>query len=451
MFIRQASVFARNIQKEITLNGLTRGYKFKKTIVECPVKYNIRLNSSDSTIMNQPQKSSVVKEEENSSICINSTQTHTNSSIAKSTKSTKSSNKISLLKPSLDIKLSIEQLKERTQLTEMDKNGIKWKEWTEEETNLLFMALELHGNRWKFIHRNYFNYRTLHSIKCKWDRVKLKYENSRKTILSEWTPEEDEILLKAVEKYGKGKWRKISRILPNKNALQVYRRYYFIKHTKRGNFTEEEDNLLCNLLIKYGGNYWQRIAEEMNRPVHTIMKHYKFVLLNDAKFSTWTDQENELISNSILKYGKDWKKIQNLLPHRLRRSIKEHVRFCSFADPHYNSGFWAIDETMRLVKAVRLYGKSWQDVSKVVKTRSPFQCRIYFRDVFTRKGREPYILNLELEGIKQIFPTEDQAILEKLAAEQILMELRSPESESEYFAPETTSTEHNSRNLNETS
>ncbi|CAG8658516.1 12318_t:CDS:2 [Funneliformis caledonium] len=400
MFIRQASVFARNIQKEITLNGLTRGYKFKKTIVECPVKYNIRLNSSDSTIMNQPQKSSVVKEEENSSICINSTQTHTNSSIAKSTKSTKS---------------------------------------------------KLHGNRWKFIHRNYFNYRTLHSIKCKWDRVKLKYENSRKTILSEWTPEEDEILLKAVEKYGKGKWRKISRILPNKNALQVYRRYYFIKHTKRGNFTEEEDNLLCNLLIKYGGNYWQRIAEEMNRPVHTIMKHYKFVLLNDAKFSTWTDQENELISNSILKYGKDWKKIQNLLPHRLRRSIKEHVRFCSFADPHYNSGFWAIDETMRLVKAVRLYGKSWQDVSKVVKTRSPFQCRIYFRDVFTRKGREPYILNLELEGIKQIFPTEDQAILEKLAAEQVLMELRSPESESEYFAPETTSTEHNSRNLNETS
>ena len=38
------------------------------------------------------------------------------------------------------------------------------KEWKEEKTKLLLMASEIHGNQWKFIHKNYFNYRTLHSI-----------------------------------------------------------------------------------------------------------------------------------------------------------------------------------------------------------------------------------------------------------------------------------------------
>jgi len=309
------------------------------------------------------------------------------------------------MKTSTDMKLSTEELKEKTKrVAEMYKNEIGLKrEWTEEETKLLLMASKIHGNRWKFINRHYFNYRTWFSIKCKWYREKVKYENSHKTITSRWTPEEDDLLLKGIEKYGKGQWRKISRMLPNKNAMQVFRRYYFIKYTKRGNFTEEEDNLLCDLLKKYGGNCWQKIADEMNRPVYTITKHYKMVLLNAAKFPQWTVQENELIRNSILKYGKDWKKIQKLLPHRLPRSIKEHVKCCPLADPYYNSGFWEVNEIMRLVNAVRLYGKKWQEVSRFVKTRSPFQCRIYFRDSFTRKNLESYILNSELDGIQKIF------------------------------------------------
>ncbi|GBB91004.1 hypothetical protein RclHR1_01810007 [Rhizophagus clarus] len=304
--------------------------------------------------------------------------------------------------------------------------GYKLKEWKEEETNLLFMALEIHGNRWKYIHKHYFNYRSLHSIKCKWDREKLKDENSRKNIISKWTPEEDKVLLKGFEKYGR-QWRKISRMLPNKESMQVFRRFYLINYTKRGNFTEEEDELLCNLIKKYGGNHWKKIADDMNRPVSTLKRHFRFVLLNSAKFPEWTEQENKLISDSILKYGKDWKKIQKLLPHRLAPSIREHVRFCPLADPYYNSGFWEIDETIRLIKAVRLYGKSWQKVSKFVETRSPFQCRIHFRESFTKKNLESYVLNLKPEGLQGLFLSEkhDQDFLEKLAAEQLLIELKS--------------------------
>jgi len=267
------------------------------------------------------------------------------------------------------------------------------------------MASKIHGNRWKFINRHYFNYRTWFSIKCKWYREKVKYENSHKTITSRWTPEEDDLLLKGIEKYGKGQWRKISRMLPNKEDLQVFRRYYLIKCTKRGYFTEEEDNLLCDLLKKYGGNYWHKIADEMNRPVHTIRKHYRMVLLNAVNFPTWTDKENELIKDSILKYGNDWKKIQKLLPHRLTLSIKEHARSC-LANPYHNRGLWEANETKRFVKAISLYGKNWQKVSKFVKTRSPSQCSTKFRNYFSRKSLESYSLNSELGEMQKILPAE---------------------------------------------
>ncbi|CAB4496099.1 unnamed protein product [Rhizophagus irregularis] len=297
-----------------------------------------------------------------------------------------------------------------------------WKEWKEEETKLLFLASEIHGNRWKYIHKHYFNYRSLYSIKCKWDRENLRIENNHKNIISKWTPEEDKILLKGFEKYGR-QWRKISRLLPNKESLQVLRRFCIINYTKRGHFTEEEDKLLCDLIIKYGGNHWTKIADDMNRPISTIKRRFKFVLLNSSKDIKWTDQENKLISDSIIKYGKDWRSIQKLLPHRSVSSIKEHVRWCPLADPYYKSGFWEVNEIIRLIKAVRLYGKSWQKVSKYVKTRSPFQCRIYFRNSFTKKNLESHVLNLELKGIQSIFPVEmdGQDFLEKLAAEQLLI------------------------------
>ncbi|RIA88655.1 hypothetical protein C1645_739214 [Glomus cerebriforme] len=289
------------------------------------------------------------------------------------------------------------------------------------------MALRIHGNRWEFIHKHYFHYRTLHSIKSKWDREKLKNENSYKKILSEWTPEEDKILSLGIEKYGRGNWRKISRMLPNKESLQVFRRFYLINYTKRGNFTQEEDNLLCDLLETYGTNNWKLIADKMNRPIYYVMYHYKFVLLNSINLPKWTDRENQLINDAILKYGKDWKKIQKLLPHRFVQSIKQHVRCCPEADPYYNSGFWKIDETLRLVEAVRIYGKKWQNVSKFVATRSPFQCRIHFRDSFTKKGLESYVLNLKPKGIQSIFPDKDEDFMEQFAAEQLSTELGSSE------------------------
>ncbi|CAI2176802.1 4898_t:CDS:1 [Funneliformis geosporum] len=395
MFARQ--VFVHTAQNETTLNGLKIGRNFYKfninSLLECFVKYNIRLNSSVSTIIHQTQKLSINKDEDES---FNTSNANSKSSVIQATKPSL----FKQMKSSTEKKLSVEELKEKTaRIASMYKNQIELKEWTEEETKLLLMASKIHGNRWKFINRHYFNYRTLHSIKCKWYREKVKYENSHKTITSRWTPEEDDLLIKGIEKYGKGHWRKISRMLPNKEDLQVFRRYNFINYTKRGNFTEEEDNLLCDLLKKYGGNYWQKIADEMNRPVSTIIKHYNMVLLNAAKFPNWTDKENELIRDSILKYGKDWKMIQKLLPHRLSLSIKEHVRSGSLVDPYYNNGFWQVNETMRLVKAIGLYGKNWRKVSDFVETRSPKQCSGHFRDCFLRKGLEPYILISEQKNI----------------------------------------------------
>ena len=77
-----------------------------------------------------------------------------------------------------------------------------------------------------------------------------------------WSKEEDEILKKQIRIYGIPKWKVISKVLINKTASQCRHRWfnYLCSEVKTTDWTPEEDNLLLESQQKLG-NKWMKVEK----------------------------------------------------------------------------------------------------------------------------------------------------------------------------------------------
>lgn len=80
-----------------------------------------------------------------------------------------------------------------------------------------------------------------------------------------WSKEEDELLLKAVEKYEEKDWYKIRLEVPGRTDLQCRERYHkgLHKDIKKGKWSREEEEKLVELTKKYGVGHWAKVGKEL--------------------------------------------------------------------------------------------------------------------------------------------------------------------------------------------
>ncbi|XP_073455760.1 snRNA-activating protein complex subunit 4 isoform X2 [Aquarana catesbeiana] len=78
-----------------------------------------------------------------------------------------------------------------------------------------------------------------------------------------WTKEEDEMLLKAVAKYGERNWYKIRFEVPGRSDVQCRERYVkgLHKDIKKGRWDTEEKDKLIELTAKYGVGHWAEVCK----------------------------------------------------------------------------------------------------------------------------------------------------------------------------------------------
>lgn len=133
---------------------------------------------------------------------------------------------------------------------------------------------------------------------------------------SRWTKEEDEHLVKMVEKYRIGNiipWTKILETMPGRYKAQIYNRYMFSLNPaiKREKFSVEEDCILMAAVEEYGANF-QNFPPHLlpGRNFVQIRNRYNNVLKNNGKVKHWTMHDDQLLVDLAEKYGvKDWVKI----------------------------------------------------------------------------------------------------------------------------------------------
>ncbi|OHT11668.1 hypothetical protein TRFO_03890 [Tritrichomonas foetus] len=102
---------------------------------------------------------------------------------------------------------------------------------------------------------------------------------------TKFTEEEDEIIRKFVEEYGAHTWTRISPLIPNRTPRQVRERWvnYLSPDISRDPWTQEEDDLIMKLVDKFGKR-WSYISRSFNKRTDVSIKN-RYILLNRRKNS----------------------------------------------------------------------------------------------------------------------------------------------------------------------
>jgi len=112
------------------------------------------------------------------------------------------------------------------------------------------------------------------------------------------------------------------------------------KRRKCTRWTPEENERLRAAFEKYGGKQWKKIAEEVgNKNEDQCNQHWYRVLDPRISKKKWSDAEDQLLLNTVNKFGSSaWKKISNALPGRTDLQCRHRwTRLTKKQDPRKTS------------------------------------------------------------------------------------------------------------------
>ncbi|KAF9353582.1 Myblike DNAbinding domain-containing protein [Mortierella sp. AD094] len=180
----------------------------------------------------------------------------------------------------------------------------------------------------------------------------LDERTNQKPTFQRWTPQEDELLTKAVEDLGTSNWNEISDL-------------YFSPPTAHTSSTTK--------------------TSTHRRSPRSCQIRWNFLHAGSAsgasssayRTGAWTADELELFQELVnpsptLESPNDWEEIS--LAMGTRSPIQCHSQFKTVMHTG-TKGKWTVEEVNRLLEARDLYGGDWQKVAKHVGTRAPGQVR----------------------------------------------------------------------------
>lgn len=155
-----------------------------------------------------------------------------------------------------------------------------------------------------------------------------------------WTPEEDVILTRIMEKYQFSKdtrWTEVAACIPGRTAKACRKRWVngLNDRLKKGSWAVEEDERLRSGVAKLG-NDWARIAEHVgNRSGDQCSKRWREVLDPMINKSSWTEAEDKLLVELFKKHGSCWQIISTHFDNR--RALQCRNRCCKLLGLHAHS------------------------------------------------------------------------------------------------------------------
>mmetsp|Transcript_6914 Transcript_6914/g.12467 ORF Transcript_6914/g.12467 Transcript_6914/m.12467 type:complete len:420 (+) Transcript_6914:180-1439(+) len=156
-----------------------------------------------------------------------------------------------------------------------------------------------------------------------------------------WTKQEDELLVKLVEKHGPKNWDRMATLhLPHRNGSQLRARWLYNLSkdgaTPSHEFTQEEDKFILSFYAEHGGS-WSRMAKELGskhndqevknrfRKLERMLRAQRAQEIGSEALE-FSAQDDAIIMEFVNKNGSRWTELSKLLTDRTPDEVKNRYR-----------------------------------------------------------------------------------------------------------------------------
>ncbi|CAA0810578.1 Myb-related protein 3R-1 [Striga hermonthica] len=150
---------------------------------------------------------------------------------------------------------------------------------------------------------------------------------ARRSTKGQWTPEEDEILRMAVQRFKAKNWKKIAELIKDRTDVQCLHRWQKVLNPElvKGPWSKEEDEIIIELVNKYGPKKWSTIAQHLPGRIGKQCRERWHNHLNPGiNKEAWTQDEELALIRAHQIYGNKWAELTKFLPGRSDNAIKNH-------------------------------------------------------------------------------------------------------------------------------
>ena len=111
-----------------------------------------------------------------------------------------------------------------------------------------------------------------------------------------------------------------------------------MRSTHRVRFTLEEDILLYNTALAFGMKQWTVVARFFkDRTAKQLRDRFQNYLNPGIYLRRWTNEEDEMLLNKYLEFGRKWNEISKFFPGRTANNIKN--RFVTYTQRTFQDRF----------------------------------------------------------------------------------------------------------------
>jgi len=169
---------------------------------------------------------------------------------------------------------------------------------------------------------------------------------SKRPAYSKWTPEEDEMLRHAIAMHGTSKWSLVASLVPGRTSMQCSTRWQGALNTTihKGKWEPEEDRILIGAVEKWRAEHpprspssadsdeeeqiegipWGLIAAMLPRRRTGIQCQARWSEALDPTIrkGKWTAEEDEMLYKGVQEFGQCWIKVSSRVKGRTQRQIR---------------------------------------------------------------------------------------------------------------------------------